>query len=69
VFQGEVLTGSNGTFIANQYWVGNSAVAIGDMRVPGRFNVDLSLRRTFPIRERLKIRSLRMHPICSATLN
>jgi hypothetical protein len=54
-FQGEILTAPNGNFIANQYWVGNSAVTIGDLRGPGRFNVDLSLRRTFPIRERLKM--------------
>ena len=54
-FQGEVLTAPNGNFIANQFWVGNSAGTIGDLRGPGRFNVDLSLRRTFALRERIKL--------------
>ncbi len=54
-FQGEVLTAPNGNFIANQFWVGNSAGTIGGLRGPGRFNVDLSLRRTFAVRERIKL--------------
>jgi len=54
-FTGEVLTAPNGNFIANQYWVGNSDPTIGDLRSPGRFNIDLSLRRTFSIRERLRL--------------
>ncbi|HKE24614.1 MAG TPA: hypothetical protein VKB88_19765 [Bryobacteraceae bacterium] len=28
---------------------------MGGLRGPGRFNVDLSLRRTFPIKERLRL--------------
>jgi hypothetical protein len=54
-FQGEVLTAPNGNLIANLYWVGNADPTIGDLRGPGRFNVDLSLRRAFSIRERLKL--------------
>lgn len=54
-FAGEVLTAPNGSYIANQFWVGNSNPTIGDLRGPGRFNVDLSLRRTFSIREKIRL--------------
>ncbi|HWC95942.1 MAG TPA: carboxypeptidase regulatory-like domain-containing protein [Candidatus Sulfopaludibacter sp.] len=54
-FQGEVLTAPNGNYIANQYWVGNADPTIGDLRGPGRVNIDMSLRRTFAIRERIKM--------------
>ncbi len=54
-FTGQVLQAPNGNYIPNQFWVGNSAQTIGDLRGPGRFNVDLSLRRTFPIKERLRL--------------
>jgi trimeric autotransporter adhesin len=54
-FQGEVLTAPNGSTIANQYWEGFSNQTNGFLRGPDRFNVDLSLRRTFAIRERVKL--------------
>jgi len=54
-FQGEVMQASNGNFIADQFWVGNADPTTGDLRGPGRFNVDLSLRRTFPLRERVQL--------------
>jgi hypothetical protein len=54
-FTGETLTTPNGKIVPNQFWVGNSAATIGDFRGPGRFNVDMSLRREFPIRERLRL--------------
>jgi hypothetical protein len=54
-FTGEVLTAPNGNIIANQFWVGNSDPTIGDLRGPGRFNIDLSLRRTFRINERFHV--------------
>jgi hypothetical protein len=50
-FAGQVVGLPNGNFQADQYWVGNSAQTIGDLRGPGRINVDMSLRRIFPIRE------------------
>jgi len=37
------------------YWAGTSALSYGDMRGPGRANVDLSLRRRFAIREGMSI--------------
>jgi trimeric autotransporter adhesin len=54
-FSGETLTTPNGSIVPNMYWMGNSALTIGDLRGPGRFNVDLSLRRTFAIREWVKL--------------
>jgi hypothetical protein len=54
-FQGEVLTAPNGSTIANQFWFGNSNETNGILRGPGRVNVDLSLRRTFAVRERIKL--------------
>ena len=54
-FTGEYLTAPNGSLIANQFWVGNTDPTIGDLRGPGRFNIDLSLRRSFPVRENIKL--------------
>ena len=39
--------------VPDVYWYGTAASTYGDMRGPGRFNVDLSVRRAFRIRERL----------------
>jgi hypothetical protein len=54
-FEGQTILAPNGRFIADQYWVGTSAQSFGDMRTPGRTNFDLSLRRTFRIRESLTL--------------
>ncbi len=54
-FTGEVLTTPNGSIVPNQFWNGNTGQTNGDLRGPGRFNVDFSLRRTFPITERFRL--------------
>src|SRR5258708_20207282 len=54
-FQGQVLTAPNGSTIANQFWFGPTNQTNGDLRGPGRFNMDLSLRRSFAIRERIRL--------------
>jgi hypothetical protein len=54
-FQGQVLTAPNGATVANQFWFGATNQTSGDLRGPGRFNVDLSLRRSFSIFERVKL--------------
>jgi trimeric autotransporter adhesin len=54
-YQGETLTTPNGSIVPNEYWVGSSNQTNGDLRGPGRFDIDLSLRRMFAIRERLKL--------------
>ena len=54
-FTGETLTTPNGSIVPNQYWNGNTAQTSGNLRGPGRFNVDFTLRRTFPVTERFKL--------------
>jgi len=54
-FQGQVITTPNGSVVPNQYWVGNSNQTNGGLRGPDRFNVDLSLRRSFDLRESVKL--------------
>jgi hypothetical protein len=54
-FSGQTVTTPNGSVVPDIYWYGNSAISYGDMRGPGRFNVDLSLRRTMNIRENLQL--------------
>jgi hypothetical protein len=54
-FTGETLTTPNGSIVPNQYWNGDAAQTSGDLRGPGRFNVDFSLRRTFPVTERFRL--------------
>jgi len=54
-FEGQTVLAPNGKYIADQYWVGNTAQNYGDFRGPGRFNIDMSLRRTFRIKEHLTL--------------
>jgi hypothetical protein len=54
-FAGQVVTAPNGNTVPDQFWVGNSAQTIGNLRGPGRINVDMSLRRTFQLRERVAL--------------
>jgi hypothetical protein len=46
-FAGRVLTAPNGSIIADQFWYGNADLAYDDIRTDSRFNIDMSLRRTF----------------------
>jgi hypothetical protein len=54
-FDGQTILAPNGRYIADQFWVGPAAQDYGDIRTPGRFNIDLSLRRTFKIREHMTL--------------
>jgi hypothetical protein len=54
-FTGETLTTPNGSIVPNQYWNGDAAQTSGYVRGPSRFNVDFTLRRTFPVTERFKL--------------
>ena len=54
-FDGQVILAPNGRYIADQYWVGQAAQDYGDFRGPGRFNIDVSLRRTFRLKERMTL--------------
>ena len=46
-FAGRVLTAPNGSIIADQYWYGNADLAYDAIRTDSRFNIDLSIRRSF----------------------
>ena len=48
------------------YWWGTVGNTLNALRNPGRFNIDLSLRRTFKIRERM---SLEVAADCTNFLN
>jgi hypothetical protein len=46
-FAGRVLTAPNGSVIADQFWDGNADLAYDGIRTDSRFNIDMSIRRTF----------------------
>jgi len=50
-FRGRVLQMPNGTYNYDQYWYGTVCSTLNDLRNEGRFNIDLSLRRSIRIRE------------------
>jgi len=54
-FSGQTLTAPNGKVISDIYWVGNVAQTVGDLRGPGRANLDMTVRRAFTIRERYNL--------------
>ena len=54
-WSGRVLQMANGSYVPDVYWWGTAAQTFDQMRGPGRFNIDFSLRRTFQIRERIKL--------------
>ena len=54
-FTGETVTTPNGSIVPNQYWNGDAGQTSGFLRGPDRFNVDFTLRRTFPLTERFKL--------------
>jgi hypothetical protein len=54
-WSGRVLQVSNGSYVPDVYWYGTAAQTFDQLRGPGRFNIDLSLRRTFKIHERMTL--------------
>lgn len=54
-FSGRTVTGANGRLLQDIYWIGNHSQTNGDLRGMARYNVDFSLRRSFPIFERYRI--------------
>jgi hypothetical protein len=48
-FAGRVVTTPNGSVVADQFWFGNAALTYDDIRTDNRFNLDLSVRRTFRV--------------------
>jgi trimeric autotransporter adhesin len=54
-FRGRTVTTPNGTVVPDVYWYGTVANTLDALRNPGRFNLDLSLRREFHIYERFNL--------------
>jgi len=55
-FQSPTVLGANGTTIlADEFWYGANPNTFGDIRGEGLTNIDLTLRRQFPIYERFKL--------------
>ena len=54
-FQGRVVTTPNGRVVIDRFWYGSGAPVYNDIRTPGRFNIDMGLRRIFRIREGLSV--------------
>jgi trimeric autotransporter adhesin len=54
-FAGRVLTAPNGSVIADQFWYGNADLAYDGIRTDTRFNVDLSIRRSFRLSQTVSI--------------
>ena len=54
-FAGRYILLPNGKFGNDQNWAGAVANNIDAMRGPGRFNIDMSLRRTLRLRERMAL--------------
>jgi hypothetical protein len=52
---GRVVQVSTGAYVPDVYWWGTAAQTFSSMRGPGRFNLDISLRRTFKILEHLNL--------------
>jgi hypothetical protein len=48
-FVGRVVTTPSGAVVADQYWYGNASQTYDDIRTDARFNIDISLRRDFPL--------------------
>jgi trimeric autotransporter adhesin len=48
-FAGRVVTTPNGSIVADQYWYGTAAQTYDEFRTDSRVNLDISVRRRFPI--------------------
>ncbi len=46
-FVGQVVTTPNGRIVADQFWYGNAAITYDEIRTDNRFNIDMSIQRTF----------------------
>lgn len=54
-WQGPYTTLPNGKYGAAQNWVGSAAPTFGDLRGPGRFNIDMTLRKSIKLREKYNL--------------
>jgi hypothetical protein len=54
-FSGRVAGTPNGAVVPDVFWWGTVGPTLNGLRNPGRFNIDMSLRRTFKFSERLSL--------------
>jgi trimeric autotransporter adhesin len=54
-FAGAIVTTPNGRIVADQFWIGNAAIAYDDFRTDARVNVDMSLRRTLTLTQNVRL--------------
>ena len=54
-FQGNVVTAPNGSVVNDIYWFGNAAPRYGDIRGAGLNNWNMSIERTFRVKERFNV--------------
>jgi len=54
-FKGRVVTTPSGKIVIDRFWWGTGAPVYNDIRTPGRFNIDMGLRRIFQIREGISL--------------
>lgn len=48
-FVGRTVTTPSGRIVADQFWYGNAAQTYDEIRTDSRFNIDLSIKRTFKL--------------------
>jgi hypothetical protein len=54
-FGGQTVTTPNGGVVPDVYWIGSEQPTDGDIRGPGRFNIDLTLRKNIKLTERFNL--------------
>src|SRR5260370_12127551 len=54
-FQGRVVTTPNGSVVNDVYWFGNAAWTYNNIRDPGMNNLNISIDRTFRVREKYSV--------------
>jgi hypothetical protein len=54
-FAGRVVTTPNGRIVADQFWYGNAAITYDEFRTDNRFNIDMSVRRSFSLLQGMEL--------------
>jgi hypothetical protein len=54
-FAGRVVRTPSGAIVADQYWYGDAAITYDEFRTDNRFNLDMSIRRTFNLSQGLEL--------------
>jgi hypothetical protein len=54
-FEGRTVTTPSGRIVVDQFWYGSGAPVYNDIRTPGRFNIDMGVRRVFRVKEGLNV--------------